>query len=244
MEAIEGNCSRCRERPRVLGQRWCRACLTAYAKKRRAKKRAAVTRSPLPRVIPAEVWCGQKAPPGFPRGCGKPFRPPVGSAPIYCCNGCGAGKTKHSDDCPISRKAVISVTGYGKRGGGKWEPRAPSSPPSSRFHPALEHLHDRGELAGLVVSEAGNCRLSSPGVPKLSMAKIFLGRVIQKPSHDPDSDSALPPPAFSAPVLPGPLHFAYYNFCRIHATLRVTPAMAAGITDRVWGLRDLVEAHG
>jgi IS1 family transposase len=35
------------------------------------------------------------------------------------------------------------------------------------------------------------------------------------------------------------LHFAYYNFCRIHATLRVTPAMAAGITDRVWGLEDL-----
>ncbi len=36
------------------------------------------------------------------------------------------------------------------------------------------------------------------------------------------------------------LHFAYYNFCRIHATLRVTPAMAAGVTDRVWGLADLV----
>ena len=30
------------------------------------------------------------------------------------------------------------------------------------------------------------------------------------------------------------LHFAYYNFCKIHRTLRVTPAMQAGITDRVW----------
>jgi hypothetical protein len=32
------------------------------------------------------------------------------------------------------------------------------------------------------------------------------------------------------------LHFAHYNFCRIHSTLRVTPAMAAGITDSIWGL--------
>lgn len=36
------------------------------------------------------------------------------------------------------------------------------------------------------------------------------------------------------------LHFAYYNFCRIHQTLRVTPAMEAGITDRVWSINDLV----
>ena len=36
------------------------------------------------------------------------------------------------------------------------------------------------------------------------------------------------------------LHFAYYNFCRIHKTLRVTPAMEAGITDRVWELADLL----
>jgi len=32
------------------------------------------------------------------------------------------------------------------------------------------------------------------------------------------------------------LHFAWYNFVRIHRTLRVTPAMAAGVTDRVWEL--------
>jgi hypothetical protein len=36
------------------------------------------------------------------------------------------------------------------------------------------------------------------------------------------------------------LPFAYYNFVRIHRTLRVTPAMAAGITDRVWDLADLL----
>jgi len=35
------------------------------------------------------------------------------------------------------------------------------------------------------------------------------------------------------------LHFMYYNFCRIHKTLRVTPAMAAGVTDRLWEVSDL-----
>lgn len=35
------------------------------------------------------------------------------------------------------------------------------------------------------------------------------------------------------------LYFAFYNFCRIHKTLRVTPAMAAGITDRLWTLDDI-----
>jgi hypothetical protein len=36
------------------------------------------------------------------------------------------------------------------------------------------------------------------------------------------------------------LHFAHYNFVRIHQTLRVTPAMAAGLTDRLWSLQDLL----
>lgn len=35
------------------------------------------------------------------------------------------------------------------------------------------------------------------------------------------------------------LYFAFYNFCRIHKSLRVTPAMAAGITDRLWSLEDI-----
>jgi IS1 family transposase len=36
------------------------------------------------------------------------------------------------------------------------------------------------------------------------------------------------------------LHFAHYNFCRVHSSLRVTPAMAAGVTDRIWELDELV----
>ena len=38
------------------------------------------------------------------------------------------------------------------------------------------------------------------------------------------------------------LHFAYYNFCRVHSTLRVTPAMEAGLTDHVWSIAELLGA--
>lgn len=36
------------------------------------------------------------------------------------------------------------------------------------------------------------------------------------------------------------LHYMYYNFCRIHKTLRCTPAMAAGVTGRLWEISDIV----
>ena len=35
------------------------------------------------------------------------------------------------------------------------------------------------------------------------------------------------------------LYFMYYNFARIHHTLRVTPAMEAGITNHVWTLEEI-----
>ena len=37
------------------------------------------------------------------------------------------------------------------------------------------------------------------------------------------------------------LFTTYYNFVRIHKTLRVTPAMAAGVTDKLWEIGDIVE---
>jgi IS1 family transposase len=37
------------------------------------------------------------------------------------------------------------------------------------------------------------------------------------------------------------LHFAHYNFVRTHRTLRMTPAMAAGVSERLWSLEELVE---
>jgi hypothetical protein len=38
------------------------------------------------------------------------------------------------------------------------------------------------------------------------------------------------------------LHFAFYNCCRVHSSLRVTPAMEAGLTDHVWSIADLLAA--
>lgn len=40
------------------------------------------------------------------------------------------------------------------------------------------------------------------------------------------------------------LHFMHYNFVRVHQTLRVTPAMAAGVTDRLWSIADIVALLG
>jgi len=37
------------------------------------------------------------------------------------------------------------------------------------------------------------------------------------------------------------IHFAHYNFVRTHKTLRVTPAMAAGVSNRLWSMEELVE---
>jgi IS1 family transposase len=36
------------------------------------------------------------------------------------------------------------------------------------------------------------------------------------------------------------LWFAYYNWCRVHSSLRVTPAMESGITDHIWTIRELI----
>jgi IS1 family transposase len=36
------------------------------------------------------------------------------------------------------------------------------------------------------------------------------------------------------------LHYMYYNFCRVHQTLRCTPAMEAGITNHVWTIEELI----
>ncbi len=40
------------------------------------------------------------------------------------------------------------------------------------------------------------------------------------------------------------LHFMYYNFARVHQTLRVTPAMEVGVTDHVWSLEEIIELLG
>jgi hypothetical protein len=40
------------------------------------------------------------------------------------------------------------------------------------------------------------------------------------------------------------VYFGYYNFCRVHQTLRVIPAVEAGLTDHVWAIQELLSvAH-
>jgi len=36
------------------------------------------------------------------------------------------------------------------------------------------------------------------------------------------------------------LHFAYYNFVKVHSTIRTSPAMAVGVSSRLWSVQDLV----
>jgi hypothetical protein len=38
------------------------------------------------------------------------------------------------------------------------------------------------------------------------------------------------------------LYFAWYNFCRVHMTLKTTPAVPSGLTDHAWSLVELLEA--
>ncbi len=38
------------------------------------------------------------------------------------------------------------------------------------------------------------------------------------------------------------LYVAHYNLCRVHETIRITPAMALGVTDHIWSVGELIEA--
>jgi hypothetical protein len=40
------------------------------------------------------------------------------------------------------------------------------------------------------------------------------------------------------------LYAAYFNLCRVHETLRITPAMAIGITDHIWSVGELIDTAG
>jgi hypothetical protein len=50
-------------------------------------------------------------------------------------------------------------------------------------------------------------------------------------------DLFLDPPFLQTTVA---LYFMYYNFARVHQTLRVTPAMEAGIADHIWSIEEIV----
>ncbi len=40
------------------------------------------------------------------------------------------------------------------------------------------------------------------------------------------------------------IHYMHYNFCRIHQTLRVTPAMQARVSDHLWSIEEMIGLIG
>jgi hypothetical protein len=119
-------CIRCQSHFRVPGQRWCRACLTEYARVRRHQQRVTVkavtqvsahANEPVIPVMeplgsltsPPMLICGAEAPAEFPPGCGLPFTPLVPWRPYYCCNGCGARQANHTEDCQVQRGSSAGV---------------------------------------------------------------------------------------------------------------------------------------
>jgi len=50
----------------------------------------------------------------------------------------------------------------------------------------------------------------------------------------------LPPKKIENHIAAVAMYFMYYNFCRIHQTLQVTPAMEAGLTIHVWSIEELI----
>jgi len=75
-----------------------------------------------------------------------------------------------------------------------------------------------------------------------------LRAIAVRSSAERDSARAKPPTAFAGSfskklenhVHAVALFFTFYNFCRVHQTLRVTPAMEAGIADHVWTVEELI----
>jgi hypothetical protein len=55
------------------------------------------------------------------------------------------------------------------------------------------------------------------------------------------SVAVLPHLAFLRAAIMKAVSPVFYDFCRIHKSLRVTPAMAGGIADHVWSVRELLE---
>ncbi len=77
---------------------------------------------------------------------------------------------------------------------------------------------------------------SSPSVPLLLLAFLFVGLFLRVGA------------ALRFPTVDSPDEIAvytmHYNFCRIHKSLRVTPAMEAGITDHVWTIEEMLSKIG
>jgi hypothetical protein len=64
----------------------------------------------------------------------------------------------------------------------------------------------------------------------------YIASMVQM-EEDKDSEKSFPRTKIMLAVA---LYAVHYNFCRIHQTLRVTPAMEAGLSTRAWDVEDIV----
>ena len=65
------------------------------------------------------------------------------------------------------------------------------------------------------------------------LAKAIADQTTGDAPPEPDPNEGKNPHAVA-------LHFAHYNFCRIHQSLKVTPAMEASVTGKLWTIEDLL----
>ena len=70
---------------------------------------------------------------------------------------------------------------------------------------------------------SANPAVAAPHLETIACDAVFSSKKTENPAH------AMAP------------HFLYYNFVRIHKTLRTTPAMAAGVASRLWEIDDIVD---
>jgi hypothetical protein len=86
----------------------------------------------------------------------------------------------------------------------------------------------------------GPARMFSPPKCSNKFSVRLKGEVVSCPAGAQQFPIGLKDPCSANLKAVVALYFWSYNFCLIHGSLRMTPAMAAGITDHIWSLSELV----
>ena len=105
------------------------------------------------------------------------------------------------------------------------------------------HQSDRAGDHGLVLTHGAGSNCDSPLLVETAAAFAAAGLSVLRcdlPFRQ-RRPVGPPSPASSAAADRAGLHFCHYNFVRMHKTIRMTPAMAAGVENRLWSIEELVE---
>ncbi len=105
-----------------------------------------------------------------------------------------------------------------------------------RYRPTLAAHQIMSEIARPYINYAAGSQFLNGGqLPKL----IYFSCGAGAPVNTRDSSRTPFSKKLSHLKVTITLHFAYYNFCRVHQSLKKTPCMAAGLTDHVWDVKEL-----